>query len=159
MAAFRATLEEVNSADLVVHVRDISHPDSEAQRDDVEQVLTDIGARGEDSAPMIEVWNKIDQLSAEARDVLRAEAARRDNVVLVSALTGEGTDDLAQACSAKLTSAHRIRHLDLPLAQGAAIAWIHAHGEVVTQEADDAQMHLAVRLSDEDYARFQSRFG
>ncbi len=159
VAAFRATLEEVNSADLVVHVRDISHPDSEAQRDDVEQVLTDIGARGEEAAPMIEVWNKIDQLSAEARDVLRAEAARRDNVVLVSALTGEGTDDLAQACSAKLTSTHRIRHLDLPLAQGAAIAWIHAHGEVVTQEADDAQMHLAVRLSDEDYARFQSRFG
>ena len=158
VAAFRATLEEVNSADLVVHVRDISHPDSDAQRDDVERVLTEIGARGEDAAPMLEVWNKIDQLTPDARDVLRAEAARREDVVLVSALTGEGTEALANACSTRLTSAHRIRHIALPLSQGAAIAWVHAHGEVVEQRAEVETMHLAVRLSDEDFARFQSRF-
>src|SRR5205085_2328870 len=92
VAAFRATLEEVVSADLIVHVRDISHPDSEAQRADVELVLREIGAQ--EGAPRLEAWNKTDLLADEEAARLRAEAARRDDVVLLSALTGEGTDAL-----------------------------------------------------------------
>ena len=159
VAAFRATLEEVNAADLVVHVRDISHPDTDAQRDDVEQVLTDIGARGIDAAPMIEVWNKIDRLTEEERAVLGQEAARKENVVLASAATGEGIEALAEACSASLTSAYRIRQISLDPGQGAAIAWVHANGRVIDQKSKAGKLILSVRLSDEDYGRFQSRFG
>ncbi|MFM7027713.1 MAG: GTPase HflX [Chakrabartia sp.] len=158
VAAFRATLEEVSSADLILHVRDISHGDTEAQRDDVERVLRDIGAISEGSAPLIEVWNKVDLLDPEHRDVARAEAARRDDVVLVSALTGEGAPALAEACAARLTSTHRLRQLRLPASAGAALAWIHAHGRVLEQVPDGDDMLVSVRLSDEDHARFQSRF-
>ena len=159
VAAFRATLEEVNAADLVVHVRDISHSDTDAQRDDVEQVLSDIGARGIDAAPMIEVWNKIDRLTEEERAVLAQEAARKENVVLASAVTGEGIDALAEACSSRLTSAYRIRQISLDPGKGAAIAWVHANGRVIDQKSKAGKLILSVRLSDEDYGRFQSRFG
>jgi len=159
VAAFRATLEEVNAADLVVHVRDISHPDTDAQRNDVERVLTDIGARGIDAAPMIEVCNKIDRLTEEERAVLVQEAARKENVVLASAVTGAGIEALAEACSARLTSAYRIRQISLDPGQGAAIAWVHANGRVIDQKSKAGKLILSVRLSDEDYGRFQSRFG
>lgn len=159
VAAFRATLEEVNAADLVVHVRDISHPDTDAQCEDVEQVLTDIGARGIDAAPMIEVWNKIDRLTEEERAVLAQEAARKENVVLASAVTGEGIEALAEACSTCLTSAYRIRQISLDPGQGAAIAWVYANGRVIDQKPKAGKLILSVRLSDEDYGRFQSRFG
>ena len=99
VAAFRATLEEVVSADLIVHVRDISHPDSDAQRADVEQVLKEIGA---EAAPRIEAWNKIDALVAEEADRVRAEAARREDVDVLSALTGEGVGELLAAASERL---------------------------------------------------------
>src|SRR5207237_5748356 len=89
VAAFRATLEEVISADLIVHVRDISHPDSDAQRADVEAVLKEIGVE-EGGAPRLEAWNKVDLLDAEAAARLRAEAARREDVVVLSALSGQG---------------------------------------------------------------------
>src|SRR3712207_9469357 len=81
VAAFRATLEEVISADLIVHVRDISHPDSDAQREDVEAVLVEIGAGGEGGAPLIEAWNKIDLLEGEEAERVRAEETRREGVV------------------------------------------------------------------------------
>jgi len=157
VAAFRATLEEVNSADLVVHVRDISHPDTDAQRDDVETVLTEIGARGEGAAPMIEVWNKIDRLDEDARAFHVAEAARRDDVVLASALTGEGIEQLSELCSSRLTSTYRLRTIELDVGDGAGIAWVHAHGRVVGQTSDGDKVRLSVRLSDEDFGRFSAR--
>ena len=159
VAAFRATLEEVNAADLVVHVRDISHGDTEAQRSDVEDVLSEIGARGEDAAPMIEVWNKIDLLDPEQRAFHQEEAARRDDVVLMSALTGEGTEALLAACAARLTSTHRLRDIRLAASNGAAIAWVHANGRVERQSGDGDSLTLAVRMADEDYDRFRARFG
>ena len=112
VAAFRATLEEVVSADLIVHVRDISHPDSEAQREDVEQVLKEIGVE-ESGAPRIEAWNKIDLLDAEEAARLRAEAARREDVVVLSALTGEGTDALLAAVSERLRKENKVRTVTL----------------------------------------------
>ncbi|MGF7147844.1 GTP-binding protein HflX [Sphingomonas zeicaulis] len=157
VAAFRATLEEVTSADLIVHVRDIAHPDSDAQAADVEQVLAEIGVSGEGAAPRIEAWNKVDLLDPEAQAALEAEAARRDDVALISAQTGEGVEALRRMMSTRLTSTSRVRHIDLPIADGAAAAWLHAHGEVLTQDADGETIHLDVRLSEADWARFQSR--
>ena len=118
VAAFKATLEEVVSADLLIHVRDIAHPDSEAQKDDVEQVLAEIGVA--ETTPRFEAWNKIDLLDPESRDALLAEAAKRDDVMPVSAVTGEGVDALIHAVAARLTEGHRRYTLVLDAADGAA---------------------------------------
>ena len=157
VAAFHATLEEVIDADIIVHVRDIAHPDTEAQREDVIRVMAEIGAGGEEGAPVIEAWNKIDLLDPETRAIRDAEAARRDDVVLISALSGEGVDALAQHLSGGLTSAHRIREIELGMADGAAIAWLHANGTVEEETLSGERLTLKVRLSDVDFARFQAR--
>ena len=99
IAAFRATLEEVASADLLVHVRDMAHPDREAQREDVDDVLESLGLAEEGAPPRIEAWNKIDLLSGEERERLTEEAKRRDDVVPISAVTGEGLDALREHLS------------------------------------------------------------
>jgi GTPase len=157
VAAFHATLEEVIDADLILHVRDISHEDSDPQRDDVIKVLSDIGISGENGAPLIEAWNKIDLLMPEAQAFHTAEAARRDDVVLLSALTGEGVAPLLSILSNRLTKARRIHNINVGTSDGATMAWLHAHGSVVSEAVEDDQMLIEVRLSDEDFARFQSR--
>ena len=124
VAAFRATLEEVVSADLIIHVRDISHPDSDAQRADVEQVLDEIGAGGEGRAPRIEAWNKVDLLGVEDSERVRSEAQRREDVVVISALTGEGVDALLGAASEILRKESKVRIVTLPAENGELIAWL-----------------------------------
>jgi len=153
VAAFRATLEEVISADLIVHVRDISHPDSEAQRADVEQVLKEIGA---DAAPRLEAWNKIDALAPPEAAAVRAEAARREDVAVISALSGEGVEGLLATVSGRLRKAARIRTITLPASDGELIAWLHANGEVLSHEYEGLETSFVVRLSDADWARFQA---
>jgi GTPase len=154
VAAFRATLEEVISADLIVHVRDIAHPDSDAQRQDVERVLAEIGAE----APRVEAWNKLDALDAEQRGLVEADAVRRDDVALISALTGEGVEAFTRFVSARLTGGNRLRHVELPAGDGAAAAWLHEHGEVVERRTLGCdRIALDVRLSDRDWDRFQAR--
>ena len=155
VAAFRATLEEVTTADIIVHIRDISHPDTEAQAEDVAAVLAEI--MGEERAPVVEAWNKIDALDAEARSVALAEAARRDDVVPLSALTGEGVDDLRRLLSDRLRHGARVRTVRLPASDGAAIAWLHQHGEVLASEAVGETLRLDVRLTDLEWARFEAR--
>ena len=157
VAAFRATLEEVVSADVIVHVRDISHPDSDAQRGDVEHVLEEIGATPGRGAPMIEAWNKIDLLARDEAERVRAEAERREDVVRLSALTGEGVDELLACIAGHLRKGAPLREITLGASDGEAMAWLHAHGEVVGQRQDGLQAHLEVRLSDADWSRFQAR--
>jgi len=155
VAAFKATLEEVVSADLLIHVRDLAHPDTEAQRADVEAVLTEIGV-GE-GTPRIEAWNKLDLLDAEARAALAADAERRDDVVALSALTGEGVDALVTAAAARLTEGHRRYTIRLDPADGAGAAWLHAHGEVLAQTNEDEALVYEVRLAPHEYERFATR--
>ncbi len=166
IAAFRATLEEVLSADLIIHVRDIAHPDSEAQRDDVLDVLSELGVAGEnavegeggeDAPPIIEAWNKLDLLDEDAAAQLREIAARRDDVVILSALTGEGVDDLQRRISGQLTAGASVHQLRVPVADGAAIAWLHEHGEVIESETVDGDVIVRVRLSESALARFMKR--
>ena len=157
VAAFRATLEEVTTADIIVHVRDMSHPDSDAQAEDVARVLSEIGATGGEGAPMIEAWNKVDALDAEAAATLRAEAARREDAVVLSALTGEGVDDLRRALSERLSQGARVRTVRLSASDGAAIAWLHQNGEVLRSESSGEAIRLDVRISDVDWARFEAR--
>lgn len=155
VAAFKATLEEVVSADLLIHVRDIAHPDTEAQRADVEAVLTEIGVDPE--TPRFEAWNKIDLTEGDAREDVLVEAARRPKIVAVSAMTGEGIDDLIEQVAAALTSGHRRYRITLDAGDGAGAAWLHAHGEVLDQVIEGEQAVYDVRLAESDYERFTRR--
>ena len=157
VAAFRATLEEVISANLIVHVRNMAHGDSDAQRQDVETVLADIGAGGEGRAPVLEAWNKIDLLSEEERARVEAEGARREDVVLISALSGEGLETLLESAAKRLSGNSGLRTVDLSASDGETIAWLHANGQVEGQRSDGSRMLIDVRLSEADWARFDSR--
>jgi GTP-binding protein HflX len=156
IAAFRATLEEVASADLLVHVRDMAHPDREAQREDVEQVLESLGLAAEGAPPRLEAWNKIDLLSADARGRLFEEAARRENVVPISAVSGEGLDSLRERMANALRSGEQVHQIRVPASDGGRIAWLHSRGEVLEQALDHDEIALSVRLSPDNWARFQA---
>ncbi len=158
VAAFRATLEEVTSADLIIHVRDIAHCDSEAQAADVESVLTDLGVLGiAGSTPMIEAWNKIDLLGNEAREFVVNEAARRDDVVMLSAISGEGVNILSTRTAAILTSARNPHNLLIPANDGSTLAWLHAHGSIESQTGEGDAIRVEVRLTEADFARYSAR--
>jgi len=156
IAAFRATLEEVREADLLVHVRNMAHPDREAQREDVEDVLAALGLAEEGAPPRIEAWNKIDLLSAEDQQRLGEEARRREDVVPISAVTGEGLDVLRDRMSQRLRSGEQVHQIRLPASAGGKIAWLHSRGEVIQQRLDQDQVELSVRLSPDNWARFQA---
>ena len=156
VAAFRATLEEVIEADVVIHVRDIAHPDTEAQKDDVLDVLHDLGVNGVRPAPIIEAENKIDLLPAEARAVARNRSARRDDVVAISAWTGEGCDALLDLLDRRLAEGRHIVDLEVDLADGAAIAFLYRHGEVVSRRDEDGVARFQVGLDPADLARYHS---
>ena len=155
VAAFRATLEEVASADLLVHVRDMAHPDHEAQREDVDDVLVSLGL-GEEGPPRLEAWNKVDLLGNDERQALLNEAARRDDVVPISALTGSGLDELQKRIGERLTKDDPVVQVSVPATDGGRIAWLHARGEVLDQQVGDNEIHLSVRLSRDNWARFQA---
>jgi GTP-binding protein HflX len=155
VAAFRATLEEVASSDLILHVRDIAHPDSDAQAEDVEAVLASLGLDEDGAPPRMEVWNKIDLLEGDALAQRLAEAERKEHVVAVSALSGEGVDRLRDAIAEELHSGAQTHHIRLDASDGTRAAWLHARGDVLDQQADGDVLQLAVKLSPENWARFQ----
>ncbi len=155
VAAFRATLEEVASADLILHVRDRSHPDSDAQAADVAQILKDLGLDEPDSPPRLELWNKIDRMEGDDRAQMLGEAVRRDDVVAISALTGEGIEPMREAIAKLLSAGAGLHQLRLSSGDGTRIAWLHARGDVLDQRSDGDTLHLAVKLSPENWERFQ----
>ena len=157
VAAFRATLEEVTEADLIVHVRDVHHPDSEAQRNDVHTVLGDLGLGEAVEHGLIEALNKVDLLDAERRAVLMNQAQRNRDAVPISAVTGEGCDRLVDLLDRRLDGDRALVHLDVPVSDGASLAWLYRHGEVVSRRDDEREAHVAVRLSAADLHRFKSR--
>jgi GTP-binding protein HflX len=155
IAAFRATLEAVSEADLLVHVRDIAHPNTEAQRADVMNVLTQLD-KTRALPPIIEAWNKIDLLDAERRAarLARAVANEAKPPIPISALTGEGTDALLAAVDAAAFAARRIVALRLDPADGRMRAWIAARGRVLEERIDpDGMIALTAELSGDDAAR------
>lgn len=156
VAAFRATLEEVRSADLILHVRDIAHPDTDAQKADVESVLASLDLDEEGAPPRLEVWNKIDLLEGEDLEALLNEAARRDDVVPISAASGAGIDRLRDTIAERLRGDAAVHHLRLPAADGGRLAWLHSRGEVLASRSEGETIDLAVRLSPENWTRFQS---
>ena len=140
VAAFRATLEEVVGADLILHVRDISHLETDAQRHDVEAVLGELGIDTEAAAgAMLEVWNKADRLSASGReDAERAIVRHGRRAVLVSAHTGEGVDALLAAIDRRLGARDEILSVQVPAGHGRLLSWLHAHAEVLAEETEES---------------------
>jgi GTP-binding protein HflX len=158
VAAFRATLEEVEAADIILHVRDIAHPDTEAQKEDVERVLRDLGIDPATDTRVVEVLNKVDRLNEAARDQLAARMERTDSVRAVSALTGEGLNGLFELLDRRMTADRRTVELAVPLEDGAALAWLYQKGEILEREDDDVSAHLKVALDEADLARFERRY-
>jgi len=156
IAAFRATLEEVASADLLIHVRDMAHPDHEAQAEDVEDVLSSLGITEGEGPIRLEAWNKADLLGEPDRQALLAEAERRNDVVPISALSGWGVDHLRESMAEALQRGTQINQIRVDARDGSRLAWLHSRGEVLEQRVDGDAMELSVRLSPDNWARFQA---
>jgi GTPase len=153
VAAFRATLEEVLEADIILHVRDISHEDAEAQEADVEAVLRQLGIdpAADSGQRIIEVWNKIDRFTPEQRENLQNIAARRPAehpCFLVSAETGEGLDALLAAIEERLAATRTTLNLSIDAADGAGISWLHRNAEVLNKELHDGRFDMTVRVDE-----------
>jgi GTPase len=151
VAAFRATLEEVLEADVILHVRDISHEDADAQQRDVDAVLRQLGIDPEAGGRILEVWNKIDLLSPEERANLRKIAARRPPehpCFLVSAATGEGIDTLLTAIEDKLASSRTTLALSIDASDGAGISWLHRNAEVLDKTLHEGRFDMTVRVDE-----------
>jgi GTP-binding protein HflX len=160
IAAFRATLEEVIGADLILHVRDVSHADTEMQAASVHEVLRELGLGDAVERGLFEVWNKIDRLDEDARARLTEQAARSDQIrVPVSALTGYGCEALLARVEGQLSQGEGVVEFDLPLSDGAGLAWLYRTGEVLERKEGENSVTLKVRLTPTDRARFAARRG
>jgi GTPase len=166
IAAFRATLEEVIEADVILHVRDVSHEDAEAQLRDVEKILHELGIEPRNESTnrrsLLEVWNKIDRLDSAARERLANIAERHahaDRPVLVSAASGEGLADLAKLIETQLAAHREVIELRLDPADGAGVSWLHRHTEVLSKSVDEAGViAMTVRADPDKAARLRARF-
>ncbi|WP_427966873.1 GTPase HflX [Altererythrobacter sp.] len=167
VAAFRATLEEVTAADIILHVRDMANPAHSAQKKQVMAVLADLGVvdgeSGASNIPIMEVWNKLDLLDDERRDELQAVAAGREDAVIISALSGQGVDLLLEQLGAVLTSKACERSFTVPASDGRRIAWLYAHGEVLSDDDAGAiegeggpMREITVRLNPKELGQFES---
>ena len=153
VAAFRATLEEVLEADLILHVRDISHPETEEQAADVGDILETLGV--DEDVALIEVWNKIDALSEPTREAILATDARRGDVQAVSALSGEGVPALLDAIEERLAEEIVEETLDLPFADGRLRAWLHEQSAVKTETQTETGWTLDLRWTPSQKGRFR----
>jgi GTP-binding protein HflX len=155
VAAFRATLEEVSAADIILHVRDVAHPETTLQQQEVVKVLKELGLETRLDTDLIEVLNKIDLLELTDRGTLLQQTGRQAHAVALSALTGEGTDRLLADIDQRLASQRQIGHFKVPHGEGAALAWLYSHGEVLTRRDDEEFAYLDVRLDPADVGRYQ----
>ncbi|WP_147124986.1 GTPase HflX [Shimia ponticola] len=152
VAAFRATLEEVTGADLILHVRDISHPETDEQAQDVHDILGGLGIA--EDTPMLEVWNKVDLVQGDARDALQTRADRDDMIFTTSALTGDGMADLLAAVSSRITPAKTLETIHLDYSDGKRRAWLYDQGVVTDEAQSETGVDLTVEWSAIQAARF-----
>lgn len=152
VAAFRATLEEVLAADLILHVRDISHDDTAAQAEDVQAILADLGI--DENRPQLEIWNKIDLLSDEAREGALARAQREDGIFAISATEGDGLPELLDAIAVHLQGVRSEDLVHLPFAEGRKRAWLFEQDVVQNETQDEDGFHLTVFWTEKQKAQF-----
>ncbi len=157
VAAFRATLEEVLEADVIVHVRDIAHPETDAQKHDVEDVLRQLGIP--DDRPTLEALNKIDLLDDDDRRRVAATADRSERTVAVSALSGDGTERLMAMVDRELAQDRRAITVEVPLSDGETLAWLYRRGEVIDRRETDTAALVSVLLDPADLSRLAKKTG
>lgn len=155
VAAFRATLEEVEAADLILHVRDVSHPDTELQRTDVLSVLKELGQGERLESDVIEALNKADLLEESERDTLARQTARTENAVLISALDGAGVDELMALIDRRLAADRKVAAYRVPYADGAPVSWLYDHGHVLERQDEADHAYIEVSLSPLEIGRFE----
>lgn len=158
VAAFRATLEEVTAADVIIHVRDISHASSDGQAHDVEQILLELGVELQtgEGAPLIEAWNKIDLIDPDDPDGMQLPHHIPDNVCPISAATGQGVDALVEMVTENLSRNHNIETVTLPVSDGKRLAWLHENGRVLESDQQNNDLILAVQMSNRNWGRFHA---
>ena len=157
VAAFRATLEEVLEANLIVHVRDVAHPDAEAQKEDVIKVLRELGIGEDDERPLIEVLNKTDLLAQTEVQRWQNHSRERAGQVALSALSGQGYDDLLGLFEIHLARHSQILQVTLDPGDGATLAWLYRHGEVLSRHQIEDRIQLEVGLDAANMERFRRR--
>ena len=158
VAAFRATLEEVLDADLILHVRDISHPETEMQRSNVMSILSELGADTEGGTTILEIWNKFDLLDAEQKHVVANIANRNPETLITSAVSGEGVERIAELIESSLFSNLKEEHVELPSTNGSARAWLFENNLVVCEQGTEYGQRLTVRWSPKERGRFKAMF-
>jgi GTP-binding protein HflX len=162
ISAFRATLEEVIEADIILHVRDISHADTAAQSSDVEHILADLGIDSCDTARIIEVWNKIDLLDAEQRNAVLNAAGRPSagkQLFVVSAATGEGIDKLLSGIEERLAAGHVRMQVTVAPSDGSGLHWLYENSEVLARSSDaEGDIHVDLRVAPDRLERLYRRF-
>ncbi len=159
IAAFRATLEEVVAADIIIHVRDISHPENSTQNRDVKAVLAGLGIDIRGTTRFVEALNKIDQLGPELANHLNPRGLRSAPQIAISAINGTGCHDLINMIDHCLPDDREIVEVSVPAEDGKAVAWLYQHGEVLAQMEEDENIRLRVNLSTSKAARFEQKFG
>ncbi len=160
IASFRATLEEVLAADVILHVRDVNHNETEAQSHDVSLVLEELGIDEQRRSLIIEVWNKSDLLHDQERGNREAQAARRADVALVSSLTGAGLDQLLDKVEQRLAKTSVVYNITLEPSDGKGMAWLHQRGEVLDRKSfEDGRTQLSVRLDADTSGQAEAKFG
>lgn len=158
VASFRATLEQVDYADVILHVLDISLPDSAARREEVIRILGDIGIHYDRDERVLEVWNKIDALADDVRADAVNKARFSENAVAVSAVTGEGTEALLDRIESFLTAGIGVTQFSIPASDGRALAWLHANGQVLEQSESKGFIKLDLKIDSANLGRFRERF-
>ncbi|QTN35755.1 GTPase HflX [Cognatishimia activa] len=153
VAAFRATLEEVLAADLILHVRDISHAETDNQAEDVAKILASLGV--DENIPQLEVWNKIDQMEADEIAASQARSERSDDIFAISAITGEGIDQLLAEIAVRLQGEHSIEELSLPFSAGKERAWLFAEGVIESEAQTDDGFDITVKWTAKQAAQFK----
>ncbi len=159
IAAFRATLEQTQYADIILHIRDISHPAHEAQKEDVIGVLQDLGIEYETDPRIVEVLNKIDRLTPEDAQDMRRKAKFSGKTTALSAITGEGVDDLLKMVGEGLAHMRHTLCYKIKTADGEAQAWLYSHGHVLARHDTENHVTMDVELSPADQGRFREKFG
>jgi len=155
VAAFRATLEEVQSADIILHVRDAAHPETGLQHAEVLKVMAELGLESRIDRDVVTVLNKLDLLGPQERAVLLDQAARQSSSVAVSAVTGEGCERLLAEIDRRIAADRAVSELKVRHEAGAALAWLYQHGEVIERRDDEEYAYLSVRLDPADLGRYR----
>ncbi|KKJ75481.1 GTPase HflX [Kiloniella litopenaei] len=158
IASFRATLEEVREANVLVHVRDVSHEDTEAQKDDVKAVLNDLELDPDIQKNMIEVWNKSDLLSDEIKSSLEIQSGHQDTTLLCSAITGEGCSEFLHMVEQLLDAQNLVYEFEIPYENGAALSWLHDNAKVLEQDHHEEGVWVSLSILQADADKFISKF-